>query len=198
MRFLVVFCHPSKTSFSAALYARACDSLRIAGHEVKTIELYQDKFNPVLSLEEWNTYLEDTDKNLVSVRAHVDKLVWAEGLIFVFPTWMYGPPALFKGWLERVWLPGVAFEIPTGKQKRAQGKLQNIKRFCVITTSGSPRWWLWFIGNPGKRMLFNGYKILFNKYCKLKWFQLYDMNHAKEQDREAFLGKISNYFSCIK
>ena len=198
MRFLVVFCHPSKTSFSAALYTRTRDTLLNSGHEVRSIELYQDEFNPVLSLEEWNSYLEDTDKNIAAVREHIDGLVWAEALVFVFPTWMYGPPALLKGWLERVWLPDVAFAIPTGKQKRAQGKLRNIKRFCVITTSGSPRWWLWLIGNPGKRMLFNGYKILFNKYCKLKWFQLYNMNHVTEQDREAFFGKISNYFSCIK
>ena len=197
MRFLVVFCHPSKTSFSAALYTRTRDTLQNSGHEVRSIELYQDKFDPVLSLDEWNTYLDYTDKNLSAVKDHVDKLIWAEGMVFVFPTWMYGPPALLKGWLERVWLPGVAFEIPTGKQKVAQGKLRNIKRFCVITTSGSPRWWLWLIGNPGKKMLFKGYKVLFNKYCKLKWLQLYNMNHATKRDRETFLENISEYFSKI-
>jgi len=56
---------------------------------------------------------------------------------------------------------------------------------------------LWLIGNPGKKMLFKGYKVLFNKYCKLKWLQLYNINHATKRDRETFLENISEYFSKI-
>ena len=133
----------------------------------------------------------------LNLKEYIDLLRWAEGLIFIFPTWMYGPPAILKGWLERVWLPKVAFEISSGKQNIPMGKLKNISRLCVVTTSGSPRWWLWFIGNPGKSMLFKGYKILFNKYCKYKWLQLHDMNHTNSLDRERFLKKVSNYFSSI-
>ncbi len=197
MRFLVVFCHPSKDSFSAALFKLTCDSLLNSGHEVKKIDLYDQAFNAVLSLDEWNSYLNNTEKNIKNLKRHINYLTWAEGLIFIFPTWMYGPPALLKGWMERVWLPNVAFEISSGKQRIPKGKLKHIRRFCVITTSGSPRWWLWFIGNPAKNMLFKGYRILFNYYCKFKWLQLYDMNHATLDDRKNFLHKISKYFSSI-
>ena len=197
MRFLIVFCHPCGNSFSAALYERVCETLLKSGHKVQTIDLYRQQFDPVLSLEDWTSYLDDTKKNIHKVKEHIEKLSWAEGLILIFPTWMYGPPALLKGWLEKVWLPNVAFEIPQGKQKIAKGKLKNIRRFCVVTTSGSPYWWLWFIGDPGKSMLFRGYKILFSRYCKLKWLQLYNMNHTTEKDRHKYLEKVSKYFSSI-
>ncbi len=197
MRFLVLFCHPSQKSFSAALYNSTCSSLQKAGHEIRKINLYKEHFDPKLSLDEWNSYLDETHKNIKNLKQHVENLLWAEGLIFIFPTWMYGPPALLKGWLERVWLPDVAFEISSGKQNIPKGKLKHIRRFCVVTTSGSPRWWLWFIGNPGKSMLFKGYRILFNKFCKYKWLQLHDMNHSTSVDRKKFLDKVSRYFSSI-
>ena len=197
MRFLVLFCHPSQKSFSAALYNSTCTALQKAGHEIRKINLYKENFDPKLSLDEWNSYLDETHKNIKNLKQHVESLLWAEGLIFIFPTWMYGPPALLKGWLERVWLPDVAFEISSGKQNIPKGKLKHIRRFCVVTTSGSPRWWLWFIGNPGKSMLFKGYRILFNKFCKYKWLQLHDMNHSTSVDRKKFLDKVSRYFSSI-
>ena len=197
MRFLILFSHPSQKSYSAALLKTVKDSLIKNGHQVKIIDLYKENFDPVLNIGEWNSYLENTEKNIVNLKEYIDLLRWAEGLIFIFPTWMYGPPAILKGWLERVWLPKVAFEISSGKQNIPMGKLKNISRLCVVTTSGSPRWWLWFIGNPGKSMLFKGYKILFNKYCKYKWLQLHDMNHTNSSDRERFLKKVSNYFSSI-
>ena len=197
MRFLVLFCHPSQKSFSAALYNSTCTALQKAGHEIRKINLYKENFDPKLSLDEWNSYLDETHKNIKNLKQHVESLLWAEGLIFIFPTWMYGPPALLKGWLERVWLPDVAFEISSGKQNIPKGKLKHIRRFCVVTTSGSPRWWLWFIGNPGKSMLFKGYRILFNKFCKYKWLQLHDMNHSTSVDRKKFLDKVSHYFSTI-
>lgn len=197
MRFLILFSHPDQQSYSAALLKTVKNSLIKNGHQVKIIDLYEENFDPVLNIKEWNSYLENTEKNILNLKKHIEFLKWAEGLIFIFPTWMYGPPAIMKGWLERVWLPKVAFEISSGKQNIPIGKLKNISRFCVVTTSGSPRWWLWFIGNPGKSMLFKGYKILFNRYCKYKWLQLYDMNHANSSDRENFLTKVSNYFSSI-
>ena len=197
MRFLILFSHPDQQSYSAALLRTVKNSLIKNGHQVKIIDLYEENFDPVLNIKEWNSYLENTEKNILNLKKHIEFLKWAEGLIFIFPTWMYGPPAIMKGWLERVWLPKVAFEISSGKQNIPIGKLKNISRFCVVTTSGSPRWWLWFIGNPGKSMLFKGYKILFNRYCKYKWLQLYDMNHANSSDRENFLTKVSNYFSSI-
>ena len=123
MRFLIIFSHPSRKSFSAALFRTVNSALKTKGHEVKTIDLYKKDFNPVLSLREWNSYLKNTDKNVKILKTDIDLLLWAEGLIFVFPTWMYGPPAILKGWLERVWLPSIAFDIASEKKNITVGKI---------------------------------------------------------------------------
>lgn len=190
MRILIVFCHPSEASFGAALFRTTREALERRGHEVRVIDLYRIGFDPVLAPSEWDAYLSDTSAVIANVDEHVEAMRWAEGLILVFPTWMYGPPAMLKGWLERVWLPGVAFEVPAGKRKRATGKLRNIRRFTVITTSGSPRWWLRLIRDPGRSMLARGYRMLFHRRCRVKWLQLYDMNHRTQVERERFLSKV--------
>lgn len=118
MRLLVVFSHPSTESFGFALFNRVTDTLRASGHEVETLDLYRMGFNPVLSPDDWTHYLSDTDKLTEQVQDHVDLLLWAEGLVFVFPTFYFGVPAMLKGWFERVWLPGITFETAKGRNQR--------------------------------------------------------------------------------
>ncbi len=197
MRVLVVFCHPSETSFGADLLHAARASLEASGHEVEVIDLYRSGFDPVLRPEEWDAYLSDTDRVIENVSGHVAALRWAEALVMIYPTWMYGPPAMLKGWMERVWLPGVAFDIPQGKKKRAMGLLTNIRSFAVITTSGSPWWWLRLIRDPGRSMLARGYRVLFHPRCRVRWLQLHDMNHTTPQDRERFLGRVAREMAGI-
>ena len=118
MRLLVVFCHPSLESYGAALYDMACRTLRASGHDLRCRDLYREGFDPVLSIEEWNNYLSNTETIIAKHPDHIVDLQWAEGLVMIYPTWYYGPPAMLKGWLERVWLPGITFEIPTSKGHR--------------------------------------------------------------------------------
>ena len=58
--------------------------------------------------EERIAYLDNPELIRERVKPHVEALLWAEHLVFVYPTWFHGPPSMLKGWLERVWLPGVA------------------------------------------------------------------------------------------
>src|SRR5882724_852960 len=116
MRLLLVFCHPDPESYGAALRRAAATALRSAGHELREIDLYASGFEPVLSRAEKASYLPATAKNVEGVAEQVAALRWAEGWVVVYPTWFYGPPAMLKGWLERVWLPGVAFTVATAKQ----------------------------------------------------------------------------------
>ncbi len=190
MRVLVVFCHPSLESYGAALLDAARETLRARGHELKVIDLYRAGFNPVLAPAEWDDYLVDTPRVIANVSDHVDAMRWAESLLLIFPTWMYGPPAMLKGWLERVWLPGVAFEVPEGRNRRAVGRLDNIRSFTVITTSGSPWWWLRLIRDPGRSMLTRGFRVLFHRRCRVRWLQLYDMNHQDEARRRKFIARV--------
>ncbi|AWI86109.1 NAD(P)H dehydrogenase (plasmid) [Alloyangia pacifica] len=195
MRVLIVFAHPCRESYGAALLATARESLLRAGHKVEVIDLYAENFDPVLSAEDWAEYVSNTDRLIARVAPHVAALRRAEGLVFVYPTWMYGPPAILKGWMERVWLPGVAFEVASATKMRATGRLQNIRHFAVITTSGSPWWWLRLIRDPGRSMLARGYRVLFHPRCRVTWLQLHDMNHRKPRDLKAFLAKVGTRMS---
>lgn len=191
MRTLVVHCHPDPQSFNAALFRAACAAVQKAGHELRSIDLYAEGFNPVLDLEERRAYLGDTGLIVGRVQAHVDALRWAEHLVFVYPTWFYGPPAMLKGWLERVWLPGVAFQPPKAKGRMAQPGLQHVRRMTVVTHGGSPWWWLKVMGDPGRRLFTRGLRALFARDCRTVWLQLHNMNNVTRPECEAFLAKVS-------
>jgi NAD(P)H dehydrogenase (quinone) len=187
---LFVFCHPDPNSYGATLSRVARETLEAAGHTIRFTDLYAEGFNPVFSLEEKKNYLPNTAYNLGLVQNHVDSLLWAEGLVVYYPTWYYGAPAMLKGWLERVWLPDVAFVVPRKKGEKAGGKLKNIKLFVGITTSGSPWWWLRLIRDPGRSTFMRGFRPLYSPLCKMKWLQLHNMNNCTDQDRHQFIAKV--------
>ena len=190
MNMLVVYAHPVPTSFNAAVFETVKKSLSDAGHQVRAVDLYAEGFQPVLSREDREAYLGDTETLIAKVPEHVENLRWAEGLIFVFPTWFFGPPAILKGWFERVWLPGVTFNVATRKGQTTSSCMRHIKRLAVITTSGSPAWFMFVAGNPCKRYFLRCLRIQFNLRCKSLWMQLYNMNVIGDAERKKFLAKV--------
>jgi NAD(P)H dehydrogenase (quinone) len=139
MKILLVFCHPDPESYGATLAQVARTSLEEAGHEVHLTDLYAEGFDPVFSLEEKKSYLPNTAYNLSLVQSHVDSLQWADGLVVCYPTWYYGPPAMLKGWLERVWLPGVTFAIPSKKGKSIC-RNHHVRFSLVVVTINQRPW----------------------------------------------------------
>lgn len=197
MRLLIVYCHPDPESFNAAIRRTAVESLRAAGHELREIDLYAEGFDPVFTRAEKASYLTDTARNIAGVQSHVDALRWAEGWVAIYPTWFYGLPAMFKGWLDRVWLPGVTFRIAPAKRRTIGGELSNIRLFVGITTSGSPWWWLRLIGDPGRSLLMKGLRPLYARGCRRVWLQLHDMNHVTAADRQRFLQRVHRTLSRL-
>lgn len=192
VRTLVVHCHPNPQSFNTALFHTTCQALSEAGHEMRRTDLYAENFQPIMSCEERVAYLDNPGLLQARVAQHVDNIRWAEHLVFVFPTWFYGPPAMLKGWLERVWLPGVAFLPAKSKGLPAQAGMRHIRRLTVVTTSGSPRWWLFAIGNPGRRLFLRGLRATFALRCRTTWLQMYNMNHVTREDCSRFLQRVAH------
>jgi NAD(P)H dehydrogenase (quinone) len=155
MRALIVYCHPKGDSFTAAVRDVVLDRLRAAGAEARVTDLYEDAFQPTLPPDEWQGYL-NCPANREPVGRHCSDLLWCDTLIFIYPTWWYGLPAMLKGWLDRVMLPDVAFLMPDERHRTIRPGLRHIARLGVFTTCGASRWLTFAVGAPGKRTLLRG------------------------------------------
>jgi NAD(P)H dehydrogenase (quinone) len=190
MKVLLVYCHPRPDSYCASLRDAALAALRGRGHEVTLRDLYAEDFRPALSAEERGRY-EDAEPCLEGLEAEVAALRDAEALVLVHPTWWYGMPAMLKGWFDRVWAPGVAFSLGGGAIRPL---LRNIRRIAVVTTYGSPRWLLWFIGHPDRKVVGRGVRRLCARGCRLDWLALTDMDRRRQAERAAFLARVGAHF----
>lgn len=187
MRTLVVYCHPNPDSLIAAARRRALDGLRIAGHDVRTTDLYADGFQPALSCQERRTH---KDPGVLSeLQTYADDLGWAEALVLVYPTWWSGQPAMLKGWIDRVWVAGVAWELPDGANV-LRPLLTNIRRIVVVTTHGSAKYVNALEGESGKRTVTRSMRAMCNKRVRTTWCAIYGLDRATEDKRIAFLDRV--------
>ena len=191
MRALVVYCHPRPESFTAAVRDVVLERLRAAGADIRLRDLYDIGFEPVMSAEEHLNY-ENTDVNRCGVSDDCDDVLWADTLIFVYPTWWYGLPAMLKGWFDRVWTPNLTFTMPTGGPIRPI--MTHVRKVAVVTTCGAPRWWSYLVGHPGKRTILRGVRALFAPRCKRLFLAHYMMDHSTPQSRAAFLARVERAF----
>ncbi len=107
MRIVEILCNPRPGSYNLALAAGAREKLVQLGHEVILHDLYREGFDPVLSAPELaRSYSLD---GLVQI--HSQDIAAADGLIIFHPDWWGQPPALMKGWIDRVFRQGVAYDL---------------------------------------------------------------------------------------
>lgn len=188
MRVLVVFCHPSPDSFAAALLAAVRETLAAGGHDIRVADLYGEGFDPVLSRQAWIDYA-DATLNRAGVERHVADILWAEGIVFVYPTWWYGLPAMLKGYLDRVWVPHVTFDIPT-QTSPMRPRMQHVRRLAVVTTCGASWWLSKLIGEPGRRTLLRGIRALCAPACRTRYLALYKMDTATPAARARHVARV--------
>ncbi|MEM7325625.1 MAG: NAD(P)H-dependent oxidoreductase [Actinomycetota bacterium] len=113
---LVVHAHPDPNSFSAALRDRAVAALAATGATVQLIDLYRPRYQPMLTAREHRDYFSiASDHPDPTTAEHIAAITAADTLVFIYPTWWSGLPAIMKGWLDRTLLPDVAFTLtPSG------------------------------------------------------------------------------------
>jgi len=184
-RALVLFAHPCPESFSAALHREVVDTLEGRGWQVDDCDLNAEGFSPVLTVTERRGY-HDTAANIGPVREYVERLRAAEALVMVFPVWNFGYPAMLKGFLDRVFLPGVSFRLEDGKVKP---NLTHIKRLAAVTTYGGTRLRAMLAGDPPRRSVTRAVWHVCRP-MKMRYLALYDMNRATDGARGAFLGRV--------
>lgn len=139
MHCLVVIAHPLEDSLCQSLAQEAIRTLTAAGHTVQVEDLCRTGFAPALTAAERRSYY-GTAFDGGAVQAQIDRLLQAEALVLVFPTWWFGFPAALKGWFDRVWAPGVAYDHASDLGP-IRPRLHRLRRTLAITTLGSP-WWV--------------------------------------------------------
>jgi putative NADPH-quinone reductase len=154
---------------------------------VDDCDLYAEGFNPVMSREERLGYHEEPS-NIEPVRGYVERLRRADALVLCFPVWTFGPPAMLKGFFDRVLMPGVAFDISDPANVRPA--LTNIRRIAGITTYGRPRWMAIYMGDPPRRIITRYLPRLTGPGVRTEYHAHYHMNVATEQSLAAFRARV--------
>jgi putative NADPH-quinone reductase len=185
MRVLVLHAHPVAESFNGALFREVCTRLAKGGHEVDACDLYAEGFDPVLTRAERLDY-QDLARNTANVDAHVERLMKAEALVLSHPVWNFGMPAILKGYLDRVFLPGISFKIVEG---RVKPNLQHIRKVAVVTTYGADPLRAFLAGDPPKRFAKRTLRYLVKPGAAFSYLALYDMNRVSEEKRRRFLSR---------
>jgi NAD(P)H dehydrogenase (quinone) len=186
---LVIVAHPAGDSYCHALAARAQCGLAAAGHEVVVLDLYAQGFGAAMSAAERHAYHGDQPIVDPLVADHAALVQRAEMLVFVYPTWWSGLPAILKGWLERVMVPGVGFVLDERTNKVRPG-LGQMRRIVGISTYGSPRSYVRLVNDNGRRIISRALRMSCGARVRVSWHALYSIDTATAAQRQAFLARV--------
>jgi NAD(P)H dehydrogenase (quinone) len=135
MKISILLAHPDKKSFNYAVAGAAVEAVKANGHEAVFHDLYREKFPPVIPAREI-----PRDVTLPPIISrHCAEIAEADGIIIVHPNWWGQPPAILKGWVDRVLRPGVAYTFAEGDN--GDGKLIGLlkaRAVLVFNTSNTP------------------------------------------------------------
>jgi len=110
MNILIILAHPDKDSFNHAIANTCRKRLIDNGHSVVFHDLYKEDFNPIINLLEIPKQAQIDD----STKEHCDDLINSDGIIVIHPNWWGQPPAIMKGWIDRIIRPGIAYKFEEG------------------------------------------------------------------------------------
>ncbi len=186
MRALILYAHPCADSFNAAVHRTVVESLGARGWAIDDCDLYAEGFEPLLSDAERRHY-HAVPENVAPVAEHVARLRAAQALVLVFPVWNFGYPAILKGYLDRVFLPGVSFRLKDGK---VTPNLTHIRKLAAVTTYGATRLGAFLAGDPPRKSV---RRVVWN-VCRpetLRYVALHDIDRAARARLDRHLDHVA-------
>lgn len=185
MKKTILYAHPWDGSYNHALLKTLIDMLDKNNEEYYLIDLYTDEFNPVMEKSNLALYAKgETNDELVEKYQKI--LLDTNELIMIFPIWWYEPPAIVKGFFDKVMLKGFSYE---EKKTGLKGHLTHIYKTTIFTTGSSPKLYLkWLAGNYIKKV-FIGSVMRDVGLKNVSWHHLGRIKAIPQTKRENFLKK---------
>ena len=188
MKSLIVYAHPWDGSFNHHILEITKDALSKKGNEVDVIDLHEDKFNPVFSKEGLKLFSKG-EYHDPQAADYAKRLKASDEVIFIFPIWWYGVPAILKGFFDKVFLNGHTYD--QDNKGEMTGRLKT-KNAIALTTANIDEYTLTnFLGNPIDTQYLNGIM----KLCgaeETKWIHCATVQDP--ESREKFVERIHEYF----
>ena len=188
MKTLVIYVHPVEGSFNSCVRDVVVKHLSSNDHEVRLRDLYAENFDPFLSAAERALH-HTPPTTRPELAQDVQDLRWCEAIVFVYPTWWSGLPAMLKGWIDRTWMNEVAWVLPDGANT-IRPRLTNIRRLVAVTTHGSSKFVNALQGEPGKRTISRSISVMCNTFCRARWIALYGLDKSTHEQRQKHLATI--------
>jgi putative NADPH-quinone reductase len=135
MEVTVILAHPDEKSFNHAIAAAAVAELVRNGHKVDFHDLYKERFDPILTTGE----IPKSASIPEDIGSYCREISQADGIVIIHPNWWGQPPAILKGWVDRVLRPGIAYQFLEGDQGEGipEGLLK-AKAAMVFNTTNTP------------------------------------------------------------
>ena len=188
MRVVVVVAHPNPQGFSHAIASTAQIALAGGGHDVTLLDLYAEGFRAAMTFDERLAYHGARPILDPTVERHAGIVKQAEALVFIYPTWWSTMPAILKGWLERVMVPGVGFVFDEhGHVRRG---LVDVHRIVGISTYSAPWFHVKAIHDNGRRTLLRALRLNTALLTRASWLGLYKMDTRSADQRATFLSRV--------
>ncbi|WP_239323691.1 NAD(P)H-dependent oxidoreductase [Snodgrassella gandavensis] len=133
MKHCIIYAHPNQFSFNHAIKEKVINLINSRGDQYDLIDLYQEQFQPVLSANDFIALQNNTVNE--ELKRHQKLVSDAQNLIFIYPIWWFGQPAILKGWIDRVFSSGFAYR----EDEKGFTPLLSDKSATLIVTLGSQK-----------------------------------------------------------
>ncbi|MFN3666561.1 MAG: NAD(P)H-dependent oxidoreductase [Sediminibacterium sp.] len=192
-RVLLINGHPSAGSFSSALIHAYRRGAQAAGAECKEIHIASLNFNPNLSTGYKNREAMKLEDDVVQTQ---ELIRWANHVVMAYPTWWGSMPALTKGFIDRVFLPGFAFRHHKGKN--FPEKLLRGKSIRVLVTMDAPKWWFYLVYRAAPYKMLSDFVFGYVGFSPVRFSTFGSMRTSAERQRKKWLNKTEKLGNQIK
>lgn len=191
MKILIIYTHPNHESLSGAFLEAVKSGIagNPAGHDMKVLDLYAEKFDPVLV---FNGEIRRRDMCTNPVfEKYREQISWADRLVFIYPIFWGRPPAMLLGFFDQVFASNFAYKDVPGKIY-PEGLLKDKSAVCISTMKGPTNYILITLGNIHK-ILMKRAVFQFVGIRKVKFFEFGSMESPKS-NLDKKLAKVQKYF----